>query len=125
LVLEATSDRGADIVFEGAGGALGAAAFSVVKDGGWFSAHGAPSGNFAAIDPSEAARRGVTLKGIMDLRADSTTTTVTGAEVIRRAAAGDLVPVVDQLYDLDHVAAAHQALENRTLRGKALIRISR
>ncbi|WUJ71086.1 zinc-binding dehydrogenase [Kribbella soli] len=125
LVLEATNNRGADIVFEGAGGELGAAAFSVVKDGGWFSAHGAPSGNFAAIDPAEAARRGVTLKGIMDLRADSTTTTITGANVITRAAAGDLVPVIDQLYDLDHVSAAHQALENRTLRGKALIRVSR
>lgn len=124
-VLEATNNRGADIVFEGAGGELGAAAFSVVKDGGWFSAHGAPSGNFAPIDPAEADRRHVTVKGIMDLRADSTTTTITGAEVIARAAAGDLVPVIDQLYDLDHVADAHRALENRTLRGKALIQVSR
>ncbi|MER7245787.1 zinc-binding dehydrogenase [Kribbella sp. NPDC000426] len=125
LVLEATNNRGADIVFEGAGGELGTAAFGVVKDGGWFSAHGAPSGNFAAIDPAEAARRSVTLKGIMDLRADSTTTAVTGADVITRAAAGDLVPVIDQVYGLEHLAAAHQALENRTLRGKALIRVSR
>ncbi|TDW21201.1 zinc-binding dehydrogenase [Kribbella kalugense] len=125
LVLEATNNQGADIVFEGAGGELGAAAFSVVKDGGWFSAHGAPSGGFATIDPAEVERRGVTLKGIMDLRADSTTTSVTGAEVIARAAAGDLRPVIDQTYDLDHVADAHRALENRTLRGKALISVSR
>ena len=124
-VLEATSNRGADIVFEGAGGELGAAAFSVVKDGGWFSAHGAPSGNFAPIDPAEAIRRGVTLKGIMDLRADSTTTTITGTDVITRATAGDLTPVIDQVYDLDHLPTAHQALEDRTLRGKALIRVSR
>jgi NADPH2:quinone reductase len=123
LVLEATNNQGAGIVFEGAGGELGGAAFSVVKDGGWFSAHGAPSGGFAAIDPAEAGRRGVTLKGIMDLRADSTTTTVSGAEVIARAAAGELKPVIDQIYDLDHVADAHRALENRTLRGKALIRV--
>ncbi|MFI5698330.1 zinc-binding dehydrogenase [Kribbella sp. NPDC051586] len=123
LVLEATNNRGAGIVFEGAGGELGAAAFTVVKDGGWFSAHGAPSGGFAPIDPAEAERRGVTVKGIMDLRADSTTTTITGADVIARATAGDLVPVIDQTYDLDHVADAHRALENRTLRGKALIRL--
>jgi NADPH2:quinone reductase len=123
LVLEATGNHGADIVFEGAGGELGAAAFRAVKNGGWFSAHGAPSGGFAAVDPAEAERRGVTLKGIMDLRADSTTTTITGADVITRAAAGDLIPVIDQLYDLDHVADAHRALEDRTLRGKALIRI--
>lgn len=121
LVLEATGNQGADIVFEGAGGQLGGTAFTVVMDGGWFSAHGAPSGGFAAFDPAEAKRRGITVKGIMDLRADTTTTTITGADVIARVAAGDLVPVIDQIYDLDHVADAHAALENRTLKGKALI----
>ena len=125
LVLEATSNQGADIVFEGAGGDLGATAFTVIKDGGWFSAHGAPSGGFAPIDPTEAERRRVTVKGIMDLRADSTTTAVTGADVIARAVSGDLVPVIDQVYELDQVADAHRALENRALRGKALIRVSR
>ena len=125
LVLEATSNHGADVVFEGAGGELGTTAFTVVRDGGWFSAHGAPSGGFAAYDAAEAQRRGITVKGIADLRVDTTTTTVTGAEVIRRAVAGDLVPVIDQVYDLDHVPDAHTALENRTLRGKALIRVSR
>ncbi|MEV5963798.1 zinc-binding dehydrogenase [Kribbella sp. NPDC051952] len=124
LVLEATSGQGADIVFEGAGGELGATAFTVVKDCGWFSAHGAPSGGFAAYDAAEAERRGITVKGILDLRADTTTTGVTGAEVIKRAVAGDLVPVIDQIYDLDHLADAHRALENRTLRGKALLRVS-
>ncbi|TCO32916.1 NADPH2:quinone reductase [Kribbella steppae] len=124
LVLEATNNDGADIVFEGAGGQLGATAFTVVKDGGWFSAHGAPSGGFAAYDADDAERRGITVKGINDLRADTTSTTITGADVIARAVAGDLKPVVDQVYDLDHVADAHTALEQRTLLGKALIRVS-
>ncbi|GAA1157562.1 zinc-binding dehydrogenase [Kribbella jejuensis] len=124
LVLEATNNQGADIVLEGAGGELGGTAFTVTKDGGWFSAHGAPSGTFAAIDPAEAGRRNITVKGIMDLRADSTTTHVTAKDVLARAAAGDLKPVVDRVYDLGQVADAHRALENRTLRGKALIRIS-
>ncbi|MFG1913100.1 zinc-binding dehydrogenase [Kribbella sp. NPDC048928] len=124
LVLEATNNRGAGIVFEGAGGELGTTAYRVTRDGGWISAHGAPSGGFATIDPADAERRGITVKGIMDLRADSTTTAVTGADVIARAAAGDLRPVIDQTYDLDHVAQAHQALESRTLHGKALIRIA-
>jgi len=124
-VLEVTNDHGADIVFEGAGGELGATAFTVVKDGGWFSAHGAPSGGFAAYDSAEAQRRRITVKGITDLRADTASTTISGTEVIRRAVAGDLVPVIGQVYDLDHLADAHTALENRTLRGKALIRVSR
>ena len=123
LVLEATNGRGADIVFEGAGGELGATAFTVVKDGGWFSAHGAPSGGFAAYDQAEAQRRGITVKGINDLRADTTTSTITGTDVLTRAVAHHLVPVIDQVYDLDHLADAHTALESRTLRGKALIRL--
>ena len=124
LVLEATGNQGADIVFEGAGGELGATAFTVVKDGGWFSAHGAPSGGFAAYDAADAERRGITVKSILDLRADSTSTTVTGADVLARAVAGHLKPVIDQVYDLDQVADAHTALEQRTLLGKALIRVT-
>ncbi|GAB3953072.1 zinc-binding dehydrogenase [Kribbella albertanoniae] len=122
-VLEATGNRGADVVFEGAGGELGATAFSVVKDGGWFSAHGAPSGSFALYDPAEAERRGITVKGIVDLRVDIVSTPVTGELVLQRAAAGDLVPVVDQVFDLDQVADAHTAIEQRALLGKALIRV--
>jgi len=63
------------------------------------------------------------VKGINDLRADTTTTRVTGADVVTRAVAGDLKPVIDRVYDLDHVSDAHTALEQRTLLGKALIRI--
>jgi len=122
-VLDATGGRGADVVFEGAGGELGAAAFSVVRDGGWFSAHGAPSGGFADYDPAEAERRGITVKGIADLRVDLITTPVTEELVLRRAAAGELTPVVDQVFDLEHLADAHTALEQRTLLGKALIRV--
>lgn len=39
--------EGADVVLDGVGGALGAAALSLTADGGRFSAHGAASGGFA------------------------------------------------------------------------------
>lgn len=123
-VLEATNGAGVDVVFEGAGGQLGAAAFTTVKDGGWFSAHGAPSGGFAAYDPEEAERRGITVKGIADLRADTRELSVTGDEVLERALRGDLIPVIDRTYPLEEVAAAHTAIETRALLGKALIRVS-
>ncbi|GAA1576492.1 zinc-binding dehydrogenase [Kribbella sancticallisti] len=124
LVLEATNGRGVDVVFEGAGGTLGAAAFTTVKDGGWFSAHGAPSGGFAEYDPAEAERRGITVKGIMDLRADSREITVSGADVMDRVQRGDLIPVIDRTFPLDQLGAAHAAIENRELLGKALLRVS-
>jgi NADPH2:quinone reductase len=119
LVLEAT--KGVEVVFEGAGGTLGTAAFSTVKDGGWFSAHGASSGGFAALDPADVERRGIIVKGIMDAQADSQE--VSTSEVIKRVMAGDLVPVIDRTFGLDQLGEAHIAIESRTLLGKALIRI--
>jgi NADPH2:quinone reductase len=123
-VLEATNGRGVDVVFEGAGGKLGATAFGVVKDNGWFSAHGAASGGFAEYDEDDARRRGITVKGIVDLRADTRTATVSGDAVIARALKGDLIPVVDRIFPLEQLADGHRAIENRELLGKALIRIS-
>lgn len=119
LVLEATN--GVDVVFDGAGGMFGAAAFSTVKDGGWFSAHGTPSGSFAQYDESDAKRRGITTQGIADVRADSHD--VTNGEVIARVLAGDLVPVIDRTFALDELGDAHRAIEARALLGKALLRI--
>ncbi|MGC4944546.1 zinc-binding dehydrogenase [Kribbella sp. DT2] len=123
-VLEATNGAGAGIVFEGAGGTLGATAFTVTADHGWFSAHGAPSGGFASYDEAEAERRDITVKGIRDLRVDTTTTTVSATEVLTRAARGELVPVIDRVYPLDQLAEAHRAMTSRELVGKALIRVS-
>lgn len=123
-VLEATDGRGVDVAFEGAGGKLGAVAFTTVKDGGWFSAHGAPSGGFAEYDPAEAERRGITVKGIVDLRADTAEGSITGDDVMARVRKGDLVPVIDRTFPLDQLAAAHTAIETRALLGKALIRVN-
>lgn len=60
---------GADVVLDGVGGALGAAAFPLTAPGGRFSAHGAPTGHgFATIPPEEAGRRSITLLGIADVQ---------------------------------------------------------
>ena len=53
-VLDATGGAGPTVVLDGVGGELGRAAYEVMADGGRFSAHGAPSGAFSAIDPAEA-----------------------------------------------------------------------
>jgi NADPH2:quinone reductase len=63
-VREATGGTGPDVVFDGVGGQIGRAAFESTAGGGRFSAHGAPSGAFAEIDPQEAERHGVTVRGI-------------------------------------------------------------
>jgi NADPH2:quinone reductase len=52
------------VVFDGAGGGLGAAAFEVTARGGRFCAHGRSAGEFAGIDPAAANRRRVKVYGI-------------------------------------------------------------
>src|SRR6266704_3049130 len=90
--------------------------------GGRFSAHGAASGGFAAIDPQEAERRGVTVRGIEQVRGAA-------PEIARRrleralaeAAAGRIRPVIGQTFPLERAADAHAAIESRDVLGKTLL----
>ena len=114
-----TGGRGADVVFDGAGGSLGGAAFEATAAGGRFSAHGVSDGGFAVIDPGEASRRGITVHGIpqhepADLRRLAST-------ALADAAAGRIRPVIGQTFPLDRAADAHAALEARTAIAKSLL----
>ena len=118
-VSEFTGGRGADVVFDGAGGRLGGAAFGVTAAGGRFSAHGVSDGGFAAFDAEEAARRGITVHGIpqhepADLRR-------LAARALADAAAGRIRPVIGQTFPLEQAAGAHAALEARTAIAKTLL----
>lgn len=118
-VHEFTGGRGADVVFDGAGGGLGGAAFEVTAAGGRFSAHGVSDGGFAAVDPGEAARRGITVHGIpqhepADLRR-------LAARALADAAAGRIRPVIGQTFPLERAAGAHAALQARTAIAKTLL----
>jgi NADPH2:quinone reductase len=125
-VRAATGGPGPDVVFDGVGGAIGQAAFTVTARGGRFSAHGAPSGSFAAIDPHEAGRRGVTVRGIEQVRLAG----MAPAEVRRVAelaltegAAGRIRPVIGQTFPLQRAADAHAAMEARRALGATVLLI--
>ncbi|MET8270378.1 zinc-binding dehydrogenase [Streptomyces sp. NPDC005096] len=111
----------ADVVLDGVGGAMGAAAFTLTADGGHFSAHGAPTGGFAPIDPQEAARRGITLRGIGDVQPTDAEYVRLAARTLAEAAAGRLRPVIGRVYPLEQAAEAHTAIEERSLLGKVLL----
>lgn len=119
---EATaSAAAADVVLDGVGGELGLAAFPLTADGGRFSAHGAPSGGFAAVDAAEAERRGVTLFGIGDVQFGEAEARRLTAHVLAEAAAGRLRPVIGARFPLTEAAAAHAAIEGRDLIGKVVL----
>ncbi|MFD3328482.1 zinc-binding dehydrogenase [Streptomyces sp. NPDC058701] len=119
----ALGGRGADVVLDGVGGEIGLAAYALVADGGRFSAHGAPTGGFAPVDPADAATRGVRLLGIGDVQMTVPQHAAFAAEVLRSAAAGDLRPVIGGTFPLARAAAAHEAIESRTLLGKTVITV--
>ncbi|MDH2429744.1 zinc-binding dehydrogenase [Sphaerisporangium sp. TRM90804] len=120
-VREATGGKGVDVVFDGAGGTLGVAAFGLVAPGGLFSAHGAPSGGFAPVDAEEARRRGIALRGIADLRFAPDEAVRLLRRALTEAAEGRIRPVIGQTFPLAEAAAAHAAIESRDVVGKTLL----
>ncbi|HEY3504224.1 MAG TPA: zinc-binding dehydrogenase [Actinocatenispora sp.] len=112
----------ADTVVDGIGGALGTAAYAAVRDGGTFLAFGAPTADgFAALDTDDAARRGVTIRGIADLQYGPAERRTLVRRAFALAAEGAIVPVIGQTYPLREAAAAHAAIEARTVTAKTLL----
>jgi NADPH2:quinone reductase len=122
-VREATGGRDPEVVYDGAGGAIGRAAFAITAPGGRFSAHGAPSGDFAEIGREEADERGVTLYSLADLHQSEALGVRSLEEVLSAAAAGRIVPVIGGTFPLERAAEAHAAVEGRTILGKALLEV--
>ena len=122
-VRAATGGKGVDLVLDGAGGALGTAAFGVVARGGRFSAHGAASGSFAAVGRTEAEERGVTLVGAEQLRLSPEEAGPLLERALQWAANGTVPPVVGQVFPLEDAAAAHAAAEARETVGRTLLTV--
>ncbi|MET9698028.1 zinc-binding dehydrogenase [Streptomyces sp. NPDC006529] len=110
-----------DVLLDGVGGELGLAGFGLVRDGGRVSAHGAPSGGFAALDPAEVAARGIALRGIAEVRFGAAETVRLAGAAMAGAVAGRLRPVIGRTFPLAAAADAHRAIESRAIPGKALL----
>ncbi|MER7078826.1 NADPH2:quinone reductase [Saccharopolyspora kobensis] len=120
-VLEATGGKGPDVVFDGVGGQIGRAAFGVTARGGRFSVHGASSGSATEISAEEARQRGVEVLGIEQLFDFGPHQRRWAEQMMAKAAAGTLRPLIGQTFPLERAAEAHAAVENRTAVGKTLI----
>jgi NADPH2:quinone reductase len=112
---------GADVILDNIGGRTGEASFAAIAPGGRFSAHGSPSGRFAAIDPAEAKRRGVSVHGIQHVQLSASDLKRLTEEALAEAAAGRIKPVIGQTFPLAEAAKAHAAIERRGLFGKTLL----
>ncbi|WP_151484215.1 zinc-binding dehydrogenase [Streptomyces albicerus] len=117
------ADGSADVVLDGVGGEPGASAFPLTADGGRFSAHGAPTGGFATLDPTEAKRRDITLFGIADVQFTPADVRRLTASALAEAAAGRLRPVIGEVFSLEGAGEAHAAVEGRGLVGKVVLKM--
>ncbi|MER7015352.1 zinc-binding dehydrogenase [Saccharopolyspora sp. NPDC000359] len=124
-VLDATGGKGPDVVFDGVGGEIGRAAFSVTARGGRFSVHGASSGSVTEISAEQARQQGVEVLGIEQLFDFGTHQRRWAEQMMAKAAAGTIRPLIGQTFPLERAAEAHAAVENRTTVGKTLILIQR
>jgi NADPH2:quinone reductase len=114
-----------DVVLDGVGGSVGRAAFAVAADGGRFSAHGAPSGSFAPVDPGEATARGIALRGIRDVWFAPGDARRLTAGALADAAAGRLRPAVTRPLPLRRASDAHRAVDERRTAGKTVLLVER
>lgn len=111
--------RAVDVVFDGAGGAIGAAAFELTARGSRFFSYGAASGEFAGVE-AQAERRGVRVFGIDEqLTPEDQRRYVAAA--LDQLATGAIHPVIGQAVPLDRAAHAHAAIEQRSVAGKTLL----
>lgn len=122
-VREATEGKGVDVVFDGVGGPLGAAAFETTARTGRFFAHGAPSGAFAEIDPAKARRRGVSVTGVEQVQFTPAAVRRLVERALGEAAAGRIRPVIGQTFPLERADEAHAAIEAHDVVGKTLLLI--
>jgi NADPH2:quinone reductase len=122
-VLANTGGAGADMVFDGVGGEIGRTAFEVTARGGRISTHGTPGGGFASIDPEEARRRDITVRGIEHVQFAPADARQLTERAMSEAAAGRIRPVIGQTFPLEQAADAHRAIEARDVTGKTLLEI--
>ncbi|WP_216853578.1 zinc-binding dehydrogenase [Phytoactinopolyspora halotolerans] len=121
-VVDATGGRGVDVVFDGAGGATGGAAFDLVVPGGRFFAYGAASGDFAAIEPAEAEARGITVVGI-DEGMSAGDRVRLARQALAATVSGSVRPLIGAAYPLEQADQAHAAIEARSVVGKTVLKL--
>jgi NADPH:quinone reductase len=120
-VLDFTGGRRPTVVLDGVGGPIGGQAFGLMANGGRFSAHGAPSGSFAPIDPRTARSRGIAVTSIADLQYGSGDRIRLLAAILGEISVGPVSPLVGQTFSLADASKAHLAIEARETVAKTLL----
>jgi NADPH2:quinone reductase len=123
-VLAALDGDRPGVVLDGVGGEIGRAAFAITAPRGEFSAHGAASGDFTALDENAARELAITIRGISDVQFSPQEGKRRLHDVLAHAAAGRVAPVIGATYPLQDAAEAHRRIEARDVIGKSLLLVN-
>jgi NADPH:quinone reductase len=108
-----------DVVFDGVGGAIGLAAFELLRDGGRFCPFGMASGSFAPVTASAPDVRGRRVLRAPAAGAEALVSLSRAA--LDEAKRGRLRAIIGQEFALERASGAHAAIEARTTIGKTLL----
>lgn len=115
--------RAATDVFDGVGGAIGAATVDLLGPGGTHLVFGWSAGAPTEVDPAALAARGVTSRSVLGppmVERAGGDLLVLSRRALAAAAEGLFVPAVTE-FPLAEAARAHEALENRSTTGKVVL----
>jgi NADPH:quinone reductase len=110
---------GLDVVFDGIGGDIGAAAATLVGPGGRFAAYGAASGQF--VNTEVIRDRGVMLLAGNTLVRSPEDNRALVEQGLAALAAGRLRTVIGQVFPFGQASRAHAAIESRATVGKTIL----
>ena len=119
-----TGGKGVDVVFDPVGGALSIKATRAIAWGGRFLIVGFASGDIPSFPANHALIKGYSLIGLRAgeaSRRDSDLARCTQASLRELAAIGAMRPHISRTFKLENTADALQALEARTIVGRAVI----
>ena len=120
-----TGGRGARVIFDAVAGDTIAALAEIASTRGIIIVYGALAGGLGAMPLQTAMLKSLTIRGyaMNDLMADPEVRRAAIDFITAGLVSGELKPVIDQVFPLEEIAAAHRRLESNLQFGKILVSV--
>ena len=125
-VRELTDGKGVDVVMDSVGASTFEGSMDCLKPLGMMITFGNASGPVPAFNPAILGQKGslkITRPTLFTHIADHDTCQEMAQHLFGKVQAGDVKIRIDQLFDLDDIAAAHDALETRKTTGSTILTV--
>jgi len=124
-VMNITSGKGADIIFEPIGGAILEVLANAAAPGGLIFEYGALSPEPTPFPLFAALGKGLTIRGytLFEITKNSERLARAKTYIYERLQAGELKPVIDRIFPFDDIVDAHRYMESGKQKGKIVVTV--